>query len=249
MNRIKIISVFVIGVMAITITLGAVVYHSVSASPSTNQAVNLSGNGSNSPNTSFGKGRAGGPGGYSDSDLAAALGITVDELTAARQKAYETALTQAVEKGLITQSQADDLKTKGTAFPYGNRWEGWLTQNGFDFDALLADALGISVEKLQSAYIQAYNTRIDQAVTDGTMTQEQADLMKGQNALRADKTFQASMQSAYEAAVKQAVTDGVITQAQADLILKNASNWNMGGFPDMGGLRGFGHFGSGPGGR
>jgi len=246
MNRIKIIGAFVIGVMAITITLGAVVYHSASASSSANPAANTTGSSSTTHDASSGKGLHRGPGGYTDSDLATALGITVDELTAARQKAFETALTQAVEKGLITQAQADDLKTNGSAFPYGNRWEKWLAESGFDFDSLLADALGITVEKLQSAYTQAYNANIDQAVTDGTLTQEQADLRKGMVALRADKTFQASMQSAYEAAVQQAVKDGVITQAQADLIIKDASS--TGSLFDMGGPRGFGDFGGGPGG-
>ena len=40
--------------------------------------------------------------------------------------------------------------------------------------------------------------------------------MKGQRALYADKSFQASMQTAFDTAVKQAVSDGVITQTQAD---------------------------------
>jgi len=253
MNRIKIIGVFVVGVMALTITLGAVVYRSASASPSTNQAADTSSNGDTTSTTPSGKGHGGSHVRYSDEDLAAALGITTDELTAARQKAYETALAQAVEQGLITQAQADELTTDGTAFPYGGRWDGWLVKNGFDFDALLAEALGISVEKLQAAYTQAYNASIDQAVTDGTLTQEQADLKKGQYALRADKTFLASMQTAYEAAVQQAVKDGVITQAQADLILENASSTDWGGFPGMGGPRGSGdsggnagNFGDGP---
>jgi polyhydroxyalkanoate synthesis regulator phasin len=243
MNRIKILAVFVMGVMAITITLGTVVYHSASASSSTNQAADTSDSSTNAVPAD--KGTRGGHGGYSNEDLATALGITADELTAAKQKAHETALTQAVEKGLITQAQADELTTNGTAFPYGDRWDSWLAKNGFDYDALLADALGITVEKLQAAYAQAYNASIDQAVTDGTLTQEQADLMKGQYALRTDKTFLASMQTAFEAAVKQAVQDGVITQAQADLILKNASSQGAGSFLNLGGPHGAG---GGPGG-
>ena len=251
MKRIKIISVFVVGVMALTITLGAVVYRSVSASPSTNQAVDTANSSDTTNNALLGKGRGGGPEGYSDDDLATALGITVDELSAARQKAYATALAQAVEKGLITQAQADELTTNGTAFPYGNRWDSWLAKNGFDFDALLAEALGITVEKLQAAYTQAYNASIDQAVTDGTLTQEQADLEKGQYALRADKTFLTSMQTAFEAAVKQAVENGVITQAQADQILANATSKGAGSFLNLGDSHGpgGGHGGGRHGGR
>ena len=81
------------------------------------------------------------------------------------------------------------------------------------------------------------------------MTQEQADLEKGRNALVANQDFQASMKSAYEAAVQQAVSAGVITQAQADLILadNNAKDFGM-GFAGFGGGRG-GHGGhGGPGG-
>ena len=227
MNRIKILGAFVVGVMAITITLGAVVYRSASASPSANQAADTSGDDTTSA-TPSGKGPGGSHVRYSDDDLAAALGITVDELTAAKQKAHETALAQAVEQGLITQAQADELAANGT------NWNGWMAKNGLDYDALLAEALGINVEKLQAAYTQAYNASIDQAVSDGTLTQEQADLRKGQYALRIDKTFLSSMQTAFEAAVKQAVENGVITQAQADQILANATSKGAGSFLNMG---------------
>jgi polyhydroxyalkanoate synthesis regulator phasin len=251
MNRFKILGLFVVGAMAITLTLGAVVYHSASASGSPGQTASPVVNTKAINSAMVGKGPRGGfQGGYSDDDLATALGITVDELTAARQTAYSNALAQAVEQGLITQAQADELTANGTAFPFGNRWEGWLAQNGFDFDTLLADALGITVDKLQAAYDQAYNARIDQAVTDGKLTQEQADLMKGQYALRTNETFQASMQSAYEAAIQQAVKDGVITQAQADLILQNADKPGISDIRGLGQPRGFGNdnFPGGPGG-
>jgi hypothetical protein len=241
MSRIKFLAVFVLGVMAITITLGAVVYRSASASNSTRQAV---GTPSSTDSTApAGKSHKEGPQRYSDEGLAAALGITVDELTAARQTAYKNALAQAVAQGLLTQAEADAKSADSTSGQ--GHVQGWWSKNGFDYDTLLAEALGISVDKLQAAYTQAYNASLDQAVTDGTLTQEQADLMKGQYALRANKTFQASMQTAYEAAVQQAVKDGVITQAQADLILKNSSSSSWGNLPGMGGSRGGGDFGGG----
>ncbi len=81
----------------------------------------------------------------------------------------------------------------------------------------------ISLDELNTAYQTAFYTNIDQAVTDGNVTQEQADLMKGQYALSNDSTFQSSMQSAYTDAVNQAVASGVITQAQADQILSKNS--------------------------
>lgn len=172
----------------------------------------------------------------SNEDLATALGITVDELNTAQQSAYEAGLKKAVEDGLITQAQADEMLSNSQSSGFGGRWDGWLQQNGIDFKALLAEALGISSDELQAAYTTAFNTRIDQAVTGGNLTQEQADLMKGQYALSNSESFQAAIQTAYEAAVQQAVEDGVITQAQADLILANSANGR--GFHGMPGLPG-----------
>jgi hypothetical protein len=231
MTRTKLIAFLALGALAIAAVFGVTAYQSAQAQAPTTT--------STAPVNSHG-----GPGlkaGYSSNDLAAALGISVDELTAAYQKANEAALAQAVEKGLITQAQADEMKTKDTARPFGGRRGGMLSQNGIDFDALLADALGISVEKLQAAYAQAYNANIDQAVTDGKLTADQADLLKGQYALSMDETFRSTMQSAYKSAVQQAVKDGVITQSQADQILQN--------IPSFGGARvhGFGGMDSGHG--
>ena len=93
------------------------------------------------------------------------------------------------------------------------------------------------MDDLTAAYQTAYDANIDQAVSDGNLTQEQADLMKGQYALKNDSAFQASMKSAYTDAVNQAVASGVISQAQADLILSNSTNMFM---PGMGGLDGRG---------
>jgi hypothetical protein len=239
MDRKKLITVLSLGALVIAVAVGAVAYRSATAAAPAPGASN-----NNSPATQdrgFGGGFKNGPaGGYTNEDLATALGITVDQLDTAYQSANAAALKQAVEQGLITQAQADELSANGSAFPFGGRWDGWLSQNGVDYDALLAEVLGISVDKLQAAYTQAYNARIDQAVVDGNLTQAQADLMKGRRALYADKNFQASMQTAFENAVKQAVTDGVITQAQADQILQNQAGMGLGGPRDFGGPSGFG---------
>jgi hypothetical protein len=165
-----------------------------------------------------------GPGGAADENLAAALGITTDELSAAYEEASAAAITQAVEQGLITQAQADEMSASGRGFPLGGRGGGWLGENDIDFNALLAEALGISTAELQAAQEEAAQARMDQAVADGQITQEQADLMQGQQTLYADQTFIDSMKSAFEAAVQDAVSRGVITQAQADLILEQSAN-------------------------
>src|SRR4030042_4760691 len=217
MQHKKTIIVFVLGALAVPMAFGAVGNRSVFAATPTTV--------SSSTTTQADLGREVGRGpmdGYSNEDLATALGITVDELNTAYQNAYSAALEQAVSQGLITQAQADELTTNGNVFPFGNRWGGWLTQNGLDFDTLLADELGISVNELKAAYQTAYYTKMHQQVTDGNLTQEQADLMKGQYALSNDSTFQTSMKSAYIDAVNQAVASGMITQAQADQILSKS---------------------------
>jgi hypothetical protein len=232
MQHKKTIIIFVLGALAVAMTVGAVAYQSgFAATPTT---VSTSTTTQAYPGLGIGKGP---DGGYTQADLASALGITTDALNTAYQSAYSAALKDAVLQGLITQAQADQLTTNGNVFPFGDRWDDWLTQNGIDFNTYLAGALGISVDELKAAYQTAYNTNIDQAVTDGNLTQEQADMMKGQYALSNDSTFQSSMKSAYTDAVNQAVASGVITQAQADQLLSNVNNMFM---PGMGGWGGRG---------
>ena len=189
--------------------------------------------------------------------LAEALDITTAELQTAQQEAFDAALAQAVEKGLITQAQADILKQRGARGfgPMGHF--GWFGSDAIDMEALLADALGISVEKLQAAEQTAKDAALAQAVEDGRITQEQADQMKAHQALQDylnKQGLQDKIRSLYEQAVKDAVQAGVITQEQADQILSNAvggfgmRGFGDGGFPGMGGRggRGFGGQGVAP---
>ncbi|HEX9028023.1 MAG TPA: hypothetical protein VF823_02535, partial [Anaerolineales bacterium] len=152
-------------------------------------------------------------------------------------------LKQAVAKGLITQAQADQFTARGDVLR-GEEGTGWLSANGIDYNSLLANALGISVDKLQAAYLQAFNTGVDAAVKNGTMTQTQADLAKARFALANSTKFQSELQAAYKSVLQQAVTDGTITQAQADQILKSQAGV---GFPGLGGPGGFDGFGGGRG--
>jgi hypothetical protein len=243
MNRTKWIPVLIVGALLIAAVGGVFAYQTARAA--TSQAVARNGFASGAFDV-LGHGGRGFGGGFSAEDLANALGITVDELSTANQEARDAALDQAVQQGLITQAQADQIRSGGNAFPLGGRWMEWLSQNGIDYDALLADALGISEADLQAAYTEAFNARVDQAVTDGRITQEQADLVKGRYALYKNEGFRMAMQSAFEAAVRQAVSAGVITQAQADLILQNQGEL---GFPGGRGFDGPGAFGGGRGGH
>jgi len=244
MSRKVLVSLLVVGALAIASVVGVAAYQTTKAASPVlqNAAAALQGGFSGDFANGFERGRIGGPrDGETGQYLADALGITTEELTAAYQKASTAAIAKAVEDGLITQAQADAMNTNGRMFPFGGRGGGWLAENGIDFNAFLADALGITTDELQAAREKAADARLEQAVADGEITQEQVDLMKGQRALYADQTFIDAMKSAFETAIKDAVTRGVITQAQADLILQKSAE-GMGG-------RGFGMPGFGGPGR
>lgn len=108
----------------------------------------------------------------------------------------------------------------------------------FDFGALrgeyqnyLAEALGITVEELQAAQLKAQNALIDQAVTDGVLTQQQADLLKARRAFMQYYVGQA--QQSFEDALNAAVEAGALTQAQADLLLEQQGQMGHGMFGGM----------------
>lgn len=218
--------VIIIAAVTIAAAFGAVAYNSASAAESTPTTPEI-----------LAGGRGPGDGlrdGVSDENLAAALGISMEELEAAREEARAAVLAQAVEDGLITQAQADAISTGER--PLSQRLMGaWLSENGVDYQAALAEALGISTEELQAARLQALEAQLAQAVADGEMTQERADLVIARRTLAADGTFQSSMQSAFETALQQAVDSGVITQEQADLILEAQAGHSL---FDFGGGRG-----------
>lgn len=167
----------------------------------------------------FGRGRFGHFGGDAgrDENLAEALGITVEELQAARDQVFAASIAEAVADGLITQEQADEILALHRL------------RSTIDKQALLAEALGLTVEELEAA------------LADG---QSLSDLIAAQG-LTTD-TLQANLQAAYEAAVARAVADGVITQAQADEILSAEVGFGLfGGHGGPGGHGGRGHHGRG----
>ena len=86
--------------------------------------------------------------------LASQLGITVDELNAASQKAYLARIDSAVAAGNMTQDQADMDKAQ------------YALQNSTDF---------------QNAIKAAYQAALNQAVQSGLITQNQADLLLQNN--------------------------------------------------------------------
>ena len=163
--------------------------------------------------------------------LAAALGITVEELEAAYTAVHTAQIEQAVADGLLTQEQADQLSQGGGGFHF----RGGLMVG--DQGEALAEALGITVEELQAAQAQVRADELAAMVAAGTITQEQADLMLARQAVQNyvdQDALQTAVQTVYETAVAEALSAGVITQAQADAILSNLSN-GLGGFGGPGG--------------
>lgn len=120
--------------------------------------------------------------------LAEALGIATDELQAAREEAHEAAIAQAVEEGIITQEQADEMARHRT-----------LREDYLNREAVLAEALGMTVEELAAAYAEGQ-----------TLT----DLLEAQGLEAA--TVRDRLEEAHEAALEQAVADGILTQEEAD---------------------------------
>lgn len=128
-----------------------------------------------------------------DELLANALGISVDDLNEAQEEARVAAIEQAVDAGLLTREQADQILEGNFGFRgfgmfghhgFGHHGFGPLDGDGIDLDALLADALGISVEDLQTARDKAHAAAIAELVDGGYLTQEQADLMAARQALK-----------------------------------------------------------------
>jgi hypothetical protein len=233
------IPILATGILTLIVAAGAFTYHTVNAQASTptpSMPAAPAGRAPGFPDREL-KLR-GGAGGGTQQDLADALGVDLAALQDAQQTAAEKALAEAVSQGLITQAQADTLKERGLN---GRMLGGpWMKDGSINYQTLLADALGISANELEAAQQTAAETALARSVANGDITQEQADLMQGQQALADDENFQSAMQTAYESAVKQAVTDGVITQAQADAILENSDgNW-MGKRSGLMGPPGFG---------
>ena len=153
-----------------------------------------------------------GRGGADEESLAEALGVTVEELQAAREQAQAERLAQAVADGTLTQEQVDNMQAMQAVKEY------------IDKEAILAQVFGLTVEELEAAR------------EDGTMR----DLFSGLDF--DPTVMQEQMQAATEAAVQQALADGAITQSQADLIAEQLANGAgmMDKFGGHGGPGGFG---------
>lgn len=140
-----------------------------------------------------------------DALLADALGITVDELNAARQQANLAAIDQAVAEGLLTEDEAELMKARN------------LVKATIDTQALQAEALGMTADELQAA------------LDDGQSLQ---DMLTAKDLTPA--AYREAYQAAYENAIQALVDQGVITADQAELFLTQpAAGGLRGWFPGM----------------
>ena len=124
-----------------------------------------------------------------DAFLAAALGISVDELENAQGAAKEAALEQALADGKITEEDLALREAREALGDYLDRDKIVAQALGISVDELAADReegtrtadlmdeLGIDEETYKANLEVAYEETLNQAVEDGILTQEQADLL------------------------------------------------------------------------
>jgi len=134
------------------------------------------------------------------SKVAAKLGIGEDKLKTAVDEAYSETIDEQVAAGQLTQDQADRLKERGFDVapmfaPRGRRFrlggvnlmESAATVLGISADDLMtqlkdgksladvAQAQGVSVDKLKTDLLAQVKTALNTLVSDGKITQSQAD--------------------------------------------------------------------------
>jgi ribosomal protein S20 len=122
----------------------------------------------------------------------------------------------------VPESPVEATGESSLPLPWGRHGRGVQGAAGQDIE-LLAEALGITVEELQAAQEAAHAAAIEQAVTDGLLTQEQADQDKGAFLAEAlgitEEALQAAMADVRAARLTELVESGALTQEQVDLMI------------------------------
>jgi hypothetical protein len=178
MKEHKWILITISGLVILALAAGTLAFSSFSsASAQTSQPGQITGIGFDKQTPPGPRGKMGG-GLQNGEKLAEALGITYEELQAAEKSASQAAVQQSLEAGLITQAQADRLLEGGMGFRRGLDRMLLGDESGIDMEALLAEALGVTTAELQAARQQASEAALAQAVEDGRITEDQAELMK-----------------------------------------------------------------------
>lgn len=163
--------------------------------------------------------------------LADELGITLDDLKAAFVSAEKQYIQAKVDSGDLAPNRAEEMlkRLEETNKPFRPMRDGKPMGISDEMKSYIADALGISLEDLTQAQENVFLAGITQAVSDGKLTQDQADLIIARRATQS--YMEEARVAAYENAIAQALADGAITQAQADLLLAAMENGNLGNSP------------------
>lgn len=148
-----------------------------------------------------------GGGGPRGEALAEQLGITVDELDAAYATAREATVAELVSEGWITEEEATNFLENGRRMPF---MRGAYYDPIVDEKALLADALGISVDELEAAMEAVGQARVDALLASGDITAEQVADMS------AVRTFKQSLNKNLLLAEALGVSEADLDVARAD---------------------------------
>ncbi len=142
--------------------------------------------------------------------LAESLGISIEELQAAQDQAFDSSVAEAVESGRLTAEQADLMIAQRNL------------KRSIDQEAIMAEALGVGADELEAAR------------EAGTL-RELYDSLEIDQA-----TIHERMQAAQEAAIATAVQEGVITAEQAEALQNTDGKLGgcMGGMRGMNGMHG-----------
>ena len=130
---------------------------------------------------------AGGGGDDEITTLAEALGVTVEEMEAARRQVMLDRIDAAVESGWLGEERAERLREAVESGEEPGHGRGFRGHHGFGFGwhggedsdgAAFAEALGVTVEELEAAMREVVLARIDAAVESGKLSEERADSMR-----------------------------------------------------------------------
>ncbi len=168
--------------------------------------------------------------GQTPREIAAAQGLDAATFQANLETARNKVVDQLVAAGKLTQMQADAIKNhaQDKQDKGGPRGElGGLIDEA-THQSILAEALGLSVDELQTAL-------------DAGQTPREIAAAQGLDAA----TFQANLETARNKVIDQLVTAGKLTQAQADAIKAHAANCPPDGRGPGGRHGGRGGFGPG----
>jgi transcriptional regulator with XRE-family HTH domain len=132
--------------------------------------------------------------------LADALGISVSELEAAKAAVFKAHLAEKVDAGDLTEAEAADITAVHTF------------KESIDKDAMLAEALGISVSELDAA--RDNTTSFHDLLDELGLTHDE---------------LRDNMQAIAEQTVQDAVDSGELTEAQAELLQNSGRRGGHGG--------------------